>query len=66
MGRKFSLSKLRKTLLKAQEKYMRLNTDDEIDSMPMEELLSQACKSDHKFDPSVNISDMRKNIKQYQ
>ena len=33
MGRKFPLSELRKTLLKAQEKYMRLNTDDKIDSM---------------------------------
>ena len=66
MGRKFPLSELRKTLLTAQEKYMRLNTDDEIDSMPMEEIISQASKFDHKFDQSTNISEMRKNIKQFQ
>ena len=30
------------------------------------ELISQASKFDHKFDPSMNISGMRKNIKQFE
>lgn len=40
-GRKFRLKELRQKLLKRHEKYMQLNTDEEIETMSLEQLQSQ-------------------------
>ena len=40
IGRKFPLHEIRKQLLARHETYMRLNTDDEIDSMSVDDMQS--------------------------
>ena len=59
IGRKFPLKEVRERLLKKQESLMRLNTDEEIDSMGLVELQSMATVFKHTFDTATSVDKMR-------
>ena len=61
-GRKFPLKELREKLLNKQEKYMRLNTDTELDEMSTEELKLKLSKTQ---EDSSQV-DMKERLKQTQ
>ena len=65
-GRKFPLSEIRQKLLQQKEKYMRLNTDEEIEEMSLSELHSLVAKSQGSITPNTDMEELRSTIKAYQ
>lgn len=66
VGRKFPLLEIRKKLLAKHEKYMRLNTDTEIDSMSHSDLQSLSSLYHHSVSPESDIHDLRSTTKLFQ
>ena len=58
-GRKFPLLEIRKQLLAKHEKYMRLNTNTEIESMSFNDLRALSSLYRHSVPPETDISDLR-------
>ena len=65
-GRKFPLLEIRKQLLAKHEKYMRLNTDTEIESMSFNDLQTLSSLYCHTVPPETNIGDLRHTTKRFQ
>ena len=65
-GRKFPLLEIRKQLLAKHEKYMRLNTDTEIESMTFNDLQTLSLLYHHDVPPETDMDDLRHATKRFQ
>ena len=65
-GRKFPLSEIRKKLLQKNEKYMRFNTDEEIEKMTLPELHSLVAQFQQNITPNMVDEELWSIIKTYQ
>ena len=65
-GRKFPLIEIRQHLLDQHEKYMRLNTDAEIDNMSFADICTLCKLYHHQVSPDASVDNLRALIKHHQ